>query len=230
MQDAGGFESYTPGEGGGNAKEGVSEEAKERFQQAAQQIKQILREEKRARKRDDRVAQTILQFLGEEKYAHLFQLISRLAARDCPSIFTLAILSLIHRGSLEAVEEYIAENKITLKEPIGSTSLFKDGNLPPEVQKSILLWISRLQLVMSIDAERILIRLMVDESNIDGSVLQLATFVLVDYFEVIKRPIPYQELQPLTVKILQEVIAPHLHRVEEYFRKAQDKTDDEETD
>jgi len=221
MQNTGGLESFTPGEGAGSTSEGVSEEAKERFRQAAQQIKQILREEKRARRKDDRVAQTILQFLGEEKYAHLFQLIARLVARDCPSIFILAILSLIHRGSLEAVEEYIAEHSITLKEPSESASLLKRGNLPADVQKSILLWVSRLQLVMSIDAEKILIRLMVDENNIDGSVLQFATFVLVEYFESIKRPIPYEELQPLTIKILQDVIAPHLSRIEQYFKTKQ---------
>lgn len=227
MQDAGGLESFTPGEGAGSTSEGVSEEAKERFRQAAQQIKQILREEKRARKKDDRVAQTILQFLGEEKYAHLFQLIARLVARDCPSIFILAILSLIHRGSLEAVEEYIAEHSITLKEPSESANLLKRGNLPADVQKSILLWVSRLQLVMSIDAEKILIRLMVDENNIDGSVLQFATFVLVEYFESIKRPIPYEELQPLTIKILQDVIEPHLSEVERYFKSVRRETKEE---
>jgi hypothetical protein len=228
MQDAGGPESYSPGEGAVPAKEGVSEQAKERFQQAAQQIKQILREEKKARRRDDRVAQTILQFLDEDKYAHLFQLISRLAARDCPSIFILALLSLIHRGSLEAVEEYIAENRISLREPPEATSMLQSGNLPADIKKTILFWIQRLQLVMSIDAEKILIKLMVDESNIDGAVLQLTTFVLVDYFESVKRPIPYQELQPLTIKILQDVIEPNLSRVEQYFKTTQNKDEDRE--
>ncbi|OGJ62756.1 hypothetical protein A3A67_03505 [Candidatus Peribacteria bacterium RIFCSPLOWO2_01_FULL_51_18] len=228
MQEFGGPESYTPGEGAGQTKEGVSEQAREKFQQAAQQIKQILREEKKARRRDDRVAQTILQFLGEDQYAHLFQLIARLAARDCPSIFILAVLSLIHRGSHEAVEEYIAENKISIKDPADSAALFKGGKLPPEIKKTLLLWIQRLQLIMSIYAEKILLKLMVDESNIDGAVLQLTTFVLVDFFESEKLPIPYQELQPLTIKILQDVIEPHLPRIEQYFKKPVEEDKDDE--
>jgi hypothetical protein len=229
MQEFGGPESFTPGEGAVAGGEKLSEQAKERFAQAAAQIKQILREEKRARKRDDRVAQTILQFLGEDKYAHLFQLIAHLAARDCPSVFILAILSLIHGGSLEAVDEYIAEHKVSIKAPTESDAVHTQ-HLPQDVQHILLLWITRLQLVLTIDAEKILPKLMVDEGNIDGTVLQLTTFVLVDYFESIERPVPFEKLQPLTVKILQDVIEPHFGVIEKHFTmlRAGEKSDEQE--
>jgi hypothetical protein len=180
MNEFGGPESFTPGEGGSGASEQVSEQAKQRFAAAQQQIKQIAKEEKKARKRDDRVAQTIKQFLGDDKYAHLFQLISRLVARDCPSIFILAVLSLIHKESLETVEEFISEQHIKIEAPSSEESGLEAG-LPPEVRQALLFWTTRLELVLNMDAERILSRLMVDEGNIDGTVLQFTTFVLVDF-------------------------------------------------
>ncbi len=220
MAEFGGFESFTPGEDGGSASEGVSEAAKERFAQAQQQIKQLAKDEKKARKRDDRVASTIRQFLADEQYSHLFQLISHLSARDCPSVFILAILSLIHEGSLSAVEEFIAERKMVIAKPdIEALQVSGHGKLPPELQEKLLLWTSRLELVMTTDAEKILARLMVDENNIDGALLQLTTFVLVDFFSDAEREVPYEDLQPLTVKILQDLIEPYMEMMQAYFEK-----------
>ncbi len=218
MSEFGGPESFTPGEGSTSASEGVSESAKARFAQAQQQIKQIIKEEKKSRKRDDRVAATIRQFLDDDRFAHLFQLISRLAAMDCPSIFILGVLSLIHQGSLETVEEFITENKMLLEAP-DMTSLVVAGKnkLSPEIQEKILFWTARLELVMSVDTAKILSRLMVDEGNIDGAVLQLTTFVLVDFFRDMGTPIPYEELQPLTIKILQDILEPHMDMMAKHF-------------
>lgn len=229
MNEFAGPESSSPGESGGSATEKLSEQAKEQLRQSAVQNKQLAKEEKKARKRDDGVAKAIRQFLGEAQYAHFFQLISRLAARDCPSVFILALLSLMHDGAKEAVEEYIAERKIVLDLPASPSSLKSDG-LSAEVRGEILLWISRLSLVMSIDTEHILSKLMVDENNIDGTVLQLATFVLVDFFEHRERPLPFEQLQPLTIKILQDVIEPHMEMMEAYFAKLKAEQNEGEDD
>lgn len=232
MAEFGGPESFTPGEGGGPVSEGVSEQAKQRFAQAQQQIKQIAKDEKKARKRDDRVAATIRQFLSDEKYSHLFQLISHLSARDCPSIFILSILSLIHEPSLAAVEEFIAERRMVIAQPdVEAIQAAGHGNLPPELQEKLLLWSSRLELVMTTDAEKILARLMVDENNIDGALLQFTTFVLVDFFDAAGRDVSYEELQPLTVKILQDLIEPHMEMMQAYFerlRQEKEGTPDED--
>lgn len=231
MQDFGGLESFSPDEGGSSASEQLSESAKERFAQAQQQTKQSAKDEKKARKRDDRVAETIKQFLGDEKYSHLFQLMSRLSARDCPSIFILTVLSLIHEGSLVTVEEYIAEQKMVIAKPDVTTLSEQHQNLPPEILEKILLWSSRLELVLSKDAERILSKLMIDEHNIDGTVLQFTTFVLVDFFELAGMPIPYEDLQPLTVKILQDLLEPHMAMMEAYFKRiAEEQNPSENTD
>lgn len=226
-------ESWNPDVGTGKVSEKASEQAREQSAAAAAQGKQMARDEKRARKRDDRVAATIRQFLGDEKHAHLFQLISHLSARDCPSVFVLALLSLIHKPSLEAVEEYIREHEIVLDLP-ESRNLKNHGNgLSTEVKSALLLWISRLSLVMTTDTEKILSKLMVDEDNIDGTVLQLSTFVLVDFFEQQEITIPFDDLQPLTIKILQDVIEPHMETMEKYFarmREEKNPTQEQEKD
>lgn len=212
-----------PDEGTGHVSEQASEKAREQFAAAAAQGKQMARDEKKARKRDDRVAATIRHFMNDEKYSHLFQLISRLSARDCPSVFILALLSLIHAGSKEAVEEYITEQKVVLDLPKHRSIENERNGLNPEMREALLLWISRLSLVMATDTEKILSRLMVDESNIDGTVLQLSTFVLMDFFEQAGKPIPFQDLQPLTIKILQDVVEPHMDTMEQYFARLKEE-------
>jgi len=226
MDDFGGLESFTPSEGAG-AREQLSEESKQRFAAAQAQIKQFVREEKQAKKRDDRVAQAIVQFLGDDRYSHLFQLISKLVALNCPSIFILAILSLIHEGSKTTVEEYIAEHRLTIASPDSHGSALQSHGLPAERRKDLLQWITLLELIVVIDTKAVLRRLMTDKDSIDGTVLQIATFVLQDYFRSFGRALPYEELQPLTIKILQDIVEPHLDAMHAYFDELQEKLDDE---
>jgi hypothetical protein len=218
LDEFGGMESYTPSEGGGS-REQLSEQSKQRFAQAQAQIKQIIREEKKAKKRDDRVAATIVQFLGDDRYSHLFQLIANLSAMNCPSIFILAILSLIHDGCLHTVEEYIAEHRIQIQTPDKGvvTTMSEDVSLPQDVRQALLHWIARMELVLNIDTVAILKRVMPDHSNVDGNVLQMTTFVLRDYFVAIGREARYEDLQPLTISILQDTVGPHLHTMHDYF-------------
>ncbi len=226
-----GSESFIPGEGQGSVSEALSEQAKERFAAAARQMKQAAKDERKSRKRDDRVARTIIQFLGDDQHTHLFMLISRLVARDCPSIFILAILSLIHNASLETVSEYIQDQNLTIAMPMdASTALTQGGHLPPPMNDSLINWITRLQLVMNIDGDRILRRLLVDANNIDGTVLQLTTFVLVEFFEQSKRPVAFEQLQPLTISVLQTLIEPYMAHIEKILleEKAQKNEDNEE--
>ena len=102
--------------------------------------------------------------------------------------------------------------------------------LSAELKGEVLLWISRLSLVMATDTEKILSKLMVDEDNIDGTVLQLSTFVLVDFFEQRKMMIPFEDLQPLTIKILQDVIEPHMETMEKYFARLREERGEGEKD
>ncbi len=217
-----------PGEGGG-VSEQLSEEAKQRFAAAAAAMQQIKKEEKKSKKRDDQVAKAIIQFLGDEGNAHLFTLISRLVARNCPSIFILAMLSLIHEGCRTAVQEYLKEAGMkTAEEAVDeSTALTKTGDLDPDINKALVAWITRMQMVLSVSEGKIIARLMIDEKNVDGSVLQLATFVLQDFFEGRKKSMPFEKLQPLTGSILQAVLQPFMKEARKVLAEQQAEEEDD---
>jgi hypothetical protein len=51
---------------------------------------------------------------------------------------------------------------------------------------------------------------MIDDKNIDGTVLQLTTFVLQRFFESRKKTAEFEKLQPLTASILQTVFEPFI--------------------
>jgi hypothetical protein len=228
MSDIGGPEAYTPDEGVRGAPEELSEEAKARFAAAAAAMQAIRREEKRSKKRDTRVARTIIQFLGDERYTHLFVLISRLVARDCPSIFILSVLSLINDDCLTVVNEYLAEAGMGAPDiSPDSVQLTKTGELDRKANKMLIEWIVRMQMVLAREPENILMRLMVDEQNIDGTVLQLTTFVLQEFFRSDaggERDIPFEKLHTLTASILQTVFEPFLDRMERSRFPASEQT------
>ncbi|MDO8648976.1 MAG: hypothetical protein Q7R81_04305 [Candidatus Peregrinibacteria bacterium] len=230
MSETGGIDIGAPGEGGSSAPEQLSEEAKQRFAAAAAAIQAIQREEKRSKKRDTRVARTIIQFLNDERYTHLFVLISRLVARDCPSIFILAILSLINDECLNVVQEYLKETtgKTEAEAMDNSIELSAGGDINAQANRKLIEWITRMQMVLSLEAQQILEKLMVDERNIDGTVLQLTTFVLLEFFQSKEggaKDVPFESLQPFTASILQTVLEPFLHMV---VKKQLPKSEDED--
>lgn len=218
----------------GGVPEELSEKAKAGFAAAAAGMAQIRKEEKKSKKKDDQVAKVIIQFLGDERFSHLFLLISRLVSRDTPSIFILALLSLIDERSREVVQEYLKENlEKTEKETIpADMALTKTGELDPKMSQALVEWITRMQMVLSLSPEKILTKLMIDEKNIDGTVLQLATFILQHFFQTHKKVITYEHLQPLAASIMQTVFQPFMKlvrkRVLQESKDAEDAKDAEE--
>src|SRR3989344_3083863 len=131
MAELGGLDIGIPDEGTGGGPEALSDDAKQRFAAAAAAMQQIRREEKKSKKRDDQVARAIMKFLGNQDNARLFILISRLVARDCPSIFILAILSLIDDDCTEAVRGYLQETAQKTEKDMmsGTMSVMKNDQL-----------------------------------------------------------------------------------------------------
>lgn len=186
----------------------------------------IKREEKKSKKRDSKVAKTILQFLNDDKHAHLFVLISRLVARDCPSIFILAILSLIDEESLKVVDEYF---DVEAGQKAESVELI-DG-VEKQANENLISWINRMQMVLSSDTVAILKKIMVDEHNVDGTVLQLATFVLQEFFESEaggRRKAAFEQVQTLTLNILQTVFEPFLENFDKTLLPGHVKDSDQD--
>lgn len=211
-------EISTPGEGAAGAPEELSEEAKQRFAQAAQAMQTQQRDEGRAKKKDDQLARTIVQFLNDPEHTRFFVLISKLVARNSPSIFILGILSLINEDCLKAVKEYFSEfQEPDAHETVDASLALFEGEegaaLTEKTNRQLIDWITRLQMILAHDPKRILGSLMIDEKHIDGSILQLTVFVLQLFFQHEDRDLPYEKAQPLTASILQTVFEPFMKEV-----------------
>jgi hypothetical protein len=215
MQEFGGVESQAPGEGGSSGVEQLSEKAKQRFAAAAAGTKALRREEGKSKRRDQKIARAIVQFLNDDRFAHLFILISRLVARDCPSIFLLAILSLLDDEAAKLVLEYLSEEGVDTEQKLDGSdlTLAHVDSLPEKSSELLEGWMARLQMVVQKSPEPVVQSLMIDERNMDGSVLQLTTFVLQTFFESARggrRTVPFEKLQSLTAKILGGLLRPHV--------------------
>ena len=127
------------------------------------------------------------------------------------------------------VQEYLKEAGMkTAEEAVDeSTALTKTGDLDPDINKALVAWITRMQMVLSVSEGKIIARLMIDEKNVDGSVLQLATFVLQDFFEGRKKSMPFEKLQPLTGSILQAVLQPFMKEARKVLAEQQAEEEDD---
>lgn len=233
MFDTNGPESFSPDEGGeggtGNVSEGISEQAKEQFAAAQAAMQQIRKEEKKAKKRDDGVAQMILQFLNDTQRTHLATLIARLVAINCPSPFILAILSLISDGCRTVVSDYLAEKQITIDASQSQDAqVAMTTGLDMHDNVELMEWIMRMETVLSTDAENILNTLIVDESNIDGTVLQLTTFVLQSFLTEHQKNATFESLQQLSIGVLQGLFTPYMQaRMERMLADQAKETDND---
>jgi len=230
MFELGDLDVSAPGEGEGGAKEGLSEEAKKRFAASAAAMQKQRKVEKQAKKKDDQVARAIIQFLNDDKHSRFFILISKLVARNCPSIFILGLLSIINEDCLKEVKEYFSEyEEPDAHETVDASIALMDGKELEETTNRLLIdWITRLQMILAHDAERILDTLMLDDKHLDGSLLQLTTFLLQEFFEVeAKRALPFEKAHPLTASILQTVFEPFLHVAKKKVLKSAEDEEEE---
>jgi hypothetical protein len=204
-------ENLAPDEGGGGG-EALSEEARARFAGAAAAQQQARKDEKKAKKRDDGVAAMIMRFLSDTQKTHLATLISRLVALDCPSPFLLAVLSLVNADCAKAVEDYLAEQGSTPEVDVKSLAPLGEGTaLSADANAALEKWIFSMELVLASDPERILKALIVDEGNIDGTVLQLTTFVLEEFLKGHGKAVAFPDLQRVSISILQSVFEDYMH-------------------
>jgi hypothetical protein len=212
MSETGGLDIGAPQEDGGQASEGLSEEARARFTAAAAAGQQTKKDEKKAKKRDDGVAQMILKFLTDEQRTHLATLISRLVARDCPSPFLLAVLSLINAECRTVVRDYLADKGIAEDQALESQrGIVAPGQLDVERNREMADWLARMELVLQTDPTEILRSLLLDQGNLDGTILQLVTFVLQEFLQKNGQNADFEKLQVLSASILQSLFTPYMH-------------------
>lgn len=210
--NSGPSESGSADEGGGGASEGVSEAAREQARASSQAAgKAQAQQEARSKKRDDKVAKAILQFLTDDQRIHLSTLIARLVARNCPSSFLLAILSLINELCLQEIRDYLEQHRGEVDDAAVEKSLeiARQGGLQAAGQPMVE-WIARIDMVLAIDREPVLKAIMLEDSSVDGTVLQLTTFVLEDYLKNTGRSASFEDMQGLAIGILQSLLEPHV--------------------
>lgn len=213
MSDMGGLESFAPGEGQGVTPEALSEEAKQRFAAAGAALQNIAKEEKKAKRKDTGIADAILHFLNDDQKTHFSVLISRMAARNCPSIFLLSLLSLINDNCLRATLEYLQEKEEeteAAEEIAKGTQLLAPGTLSAKSNQSLVEWMTRLQVILAYEHTGILKAIQLDDSSLDTTLLQLTTFIMQDFFEAMQKPIDYDTASPLCANLLQILFEPYL--------------------
>lgn len=227
VSEFGGLEIGAPDEGGGGSTEQLSEEAAQRFAAAAAAGKQAQKDERRAKKRDDGVAQMILRFLTDDQRAHLATLISRLVARDCPSVFLLSVLSLVSPECRTVVDDYLKDKEGKGELAPGETQAIDE--LLAQTDPEFTPWIARMQTVLAIEHGPVLQALMIDATNLDGTILQLTSFVVQEFLHAKGKDAPFEKLQALTAAILQTLFQPYLEVYQQYML-AQEAAKSEEDD
>lgn len=228
MSELGGSESFAPGEESSGVSEVAREQAAQRFAASQQAAAQQQKDEKKAKKRDDGVAQVILQFLNDAQKTNLATLIARLVARDCPSPFILAVLSLINDKCAETVEEYLKERNIDVSgSSIDQSIIPTNTALTVEANEHMARWMMRMDVTLQMTPDAILNALIVDDQNIDGTILQLTSFVLQTFLEEHGRNPEFEQIQQLSAGILQSLFTPYMHaRMERRLAEAGSSDED----
>ena len=131
-------------------------------------------------------------------------------------VFILAIVSLIHEAAKTEVNGYIAESyePNTLAQINANMPALQNNAATGATNTELIEWITRIQMTIALDADSILKRLLIDESNIDGALLQLTSFVIQEFFTMQQKKIDFKAVQPLAGQILQTVLAPHIGAIQ----------------
>jgi hypothetical protein len=229
MSETGGLDIGMPDEGTGGVSEQAREEAAQRFAASQQAASAQQKEEKKAKKRDNTAAEVIMQFLSDNQKTHLATLIARLVAIDCPTTFILAVLSLINEKCATAVDDYLREKQIEMPAPenIDHSIIPTNGALTDHANELLAAWVMRMEMALNVDEELVLKALLVDDQNIDGTILQLSSFVLQEFLTSQGKDVPFENLQQLSVSILQPLFQPAMHaRMERRLAEAPADQDD----
>jgi hypothetical protein len=223
MSEFGGLDIGIPQEQSNAAPEQLSEEAQQRFAANAQALRELKKVEKKSRKKDDAIAAILKQFLSNSQYSHLVVLISRLSSRNCPSIFILAIVSLIDDSARTEVDAYIQEYFVeSVNEALqNGLQLLPNGNVSSQMNAELIAWITRLQMTVSIDPDGIIRRLLIDTTNIDGALLQLSAFIIQEYYKTKQMNIEFTAVQPLAAQILQTILASYISAIQKKILQEQ---------
>lgn len=170
----------------GNEKAGENDEKfRDRYRKSQAAIKKIRKQERKKKKQDNTLAHIIVQFLNDPRFTKFFVLISRVIARNIPSDIVLAILSLIHRESANAIEE--KKLKLPTTEPSTEQN---SGAFPPHLKAHINRWTQNITIIGVTEPHRALETLLDHDWNLDQNIVELAVAVLQQFFVFQKTDLP----------------------------------------
>jgi len=149
------------------------EKYRERAKKTAAQARQDRKQEKKKKRQEDVLSHIIIQFLKTPKYSGFFILISKSLAKNIPSDFLLALLSLIHKDSLAAVN--------TKDIPKGLSKPQKSP-FPKEILNPMSHWTTLLSSVASSEPHKVLETILDNEWKVDENITQLMSLVIREFF------------------------------------------------
>lgn len=181
MSEQGDFDIMT----GGAVKEGsdVSDEVfGEQMAQTQAALKQLWKEESKARAQDDQLSQILIQFLSQPQNTDLFLLMSRVIAQNIPSEFILAMVALIDATAGHHIAGLLegAEAPSETLPPVTQVGMDEIS----ETQKQVIdSWIQVLHAVASKTPQRMVETMLVRRPTpgISPSLIQLGAFVVRRY-------------------------------------------------
>ncbi len=149
------------------------EQYRERAKKTAAQAKRDKQQEQKKKKQENVLSHIIIQFLNTPKYSGFFILISKALAKNIPSDFLLALLSLIHKDSLAAVNA---------KEMQKIISIPQKSTFPKEVKIPMSHWTNLLASVASSEPHKVLETILDENWEIDKSLHQLMSLIIREFF------------------------------------------------
>ena len=210
MPEEGEFELFT-GPTPSEKKEISDEKFREEMRRTQQAIKQLQKEEGKAKGYDFNLAAIILQFLSQPQNTDLFLLISRTVAQNIPSELLIAVLSLIDKKAQEEIKNLLEAGKEAEKSIHRALTIHKKAdfqNLSPQHKKAIDMWIANISKVASKKPHRVLEAVIIPgpERELSSTLIQLSAFILRRYLAGHKIDIEFQNLYDFMQGVFVEIV------------------------
>lgn len=208
MAEQGDFELFT-GPAPAEQKEGGDEQFREEMRRTQQAIKDLKKEEGRAKASDDNLAKIIVQFLSQTQDTDLFLLISRAVAQNLPSELIIAVVSLIDEKALDETKAFL----VTSGEKANEQGLVLHQkadfqSIGPEHKTAIDEWIRKIGQVAMRKPHRTLETMVIpgEKRELSPVLVQLATFILRNYLYRHKIMIDYEDLHAFMQNVFVEML------------------------
>ncbi len=210
MSEANDLDLFT-GPAPSEKKEMSDEKFQEEMKKAQKAIKDLKREEGKAKANDDSLAAIIVQFLSQSENTDLFLLISRTVAQNIPSELIIAVLSLIDKRSLEEVKGLLEGGEGHPQKEGHEMVVHQKANfesLSPHHKKAIDKWIGNISEVAAKKPHRVLETAVIPGPDriLSPVLVQLSAFILRNFLLKHDFTIEFQTLRDFMQGVYVEII------------------------